>query len=96
MLGIERESLADQYYFYGCGDLMFSESTRAERDAFVKRVQAEFDYAEEHDGLFRDGSRLPAPLEHRIRSDETAAERRQAQGAECGDAAWLEMRLKTA
>ena len=58
MLAIERESLADQYEFYACGDAMFLECSRPVRDGFIDKVKEEHAYALLHDGVYRDGSQI--------------------------------------
>ena len=55
-MGIENETLADQYEFFGYGDAAFLECSRDRRDAFMRKVKYEFAHAAENDGVFRDGS----------------------------------------
>lgn len=63
MLGVEKESQAQQYLFFAMGDAAFGEWTdEAHRQGFIARVKEWYDHAARNGGTFPDGSRIPSGM----------------------------------
>ena len=61
-LGVEKDTLQTQAYFWAQGDIMFTNLDAAGRKAFCDRIESELLYALDHDNTFRDGSILEGAI----------------------------------
>ena len=61
MIGVERQTIAEQFAFYANGDLMFAEVSYEERKAFAGRMKGEGAHERKH-GCYSDGSTALPPL----------------------------------